>query len=75
MYSNVVLGVEHHNFEEILEVYKGEKGYRQDTDLRPRIGAGSSQLQGSGRAETGNPFPQIRTTSCGAPSARCSVLG
>ncbi|WP_294538078.1 pyruvate, phosphate dikinase [uncultured Rhodoblastus sp.] len=33
MYSNVVLGVEHHNFEEILEVYKDHKGYFQDTDL------------------------------------------
>jgi pyruvate,orthophosphate dikinase len=34
MYSNVVLDVEHHNFEEILEVYKDQKGYRQDTDLK-----------------------------------------
>ncbi len=34
MYSNVVLNVEHHNFEEILEVYKEQKGYRQDTDLK-----------------------------------------
>ena len=33
MYSNVVLNVEHHNFEEILEVYKDQKGYFQDTDL------------------------------------------
>jgi pyruvate,orthophosphate dikinase len=33
MYSNVVLNVEHHNFEEILEVYKDRKGYFQDTDL------------------------------------------
>jgi pyruvate, orthophosphate dikinase len=33
MYSNVVLDVEHHNFEEILEVYKDQKGYFQDTDL------------------------------------------
>ena len=34
MYSNVVLEVEHHNFEEILEVYKDQKGYHQDTDLK-----------------------------------------
>ena len=27
MYSNVVLGVEHHNFEEILESYKDQQGY------------------------------------------------
>jgi len=33
MYSNVVLGVEHHNFEEALDDYKERKGYSLDTDL------------------------------------------
>ncbi len=33
MYSNVVLDVEHHNFEEVLEDYKHEKNLHQDTDL------------------------------------------
>src|SRR5262249_18526195 len=33
MYSDVVLGVEHHHFEEILEAYKDNKGYVLDTDL------------------------------------------
>ncbi|NLH83550.1 MAG: pyruvate, phosphate dikinase [Phyllobacteriaceae bacterium] len=33
MYSNVVLDLEHHDFEEILEDYKEEKGYVLDTDL------------------------------------------
>jgi pyruvate,orthophosphate dikinase len=33
MYSDVVLGVEHHHFEEILEDYKEGKGYVLDTDL------------------------------------------
>ena len=33
MYSDVVLGVEHHHFEEILEDYKESKGYVLDTDL------------------------------------------
>ena len=33
MYSDVVLGVEHHNFEGILEDYKEDKGYTLDTDL------------------------------------------
>jgi pyruvate,orthophosphate dikinase len=33
MYSNVVLGIEHHHFEEILESYKEERGLSLDTEL------------------------------------------
>ncbi len=33
MYSNVVLGLDHHNFEDILEARKEEKGYRLDTEM------------------------------------------
>ncbi len=33
MYSDVVLGIEHHNFEEILEIFKEENGYILDTEL------------------------------------------
>src|SRR5579871_1800492 len=33
MYSNVVLEVDVHNFEDILEQYKDGKGYALDTDL------------------------------------------
>jgi pyruvate,orthophosphate dikinase len=33
MYSNVVLDLEHHDFEEILEEYKEHHGYVLDTDL------------------------------------------
>ena len=33
MYSNVVLDIEHHNFEEILEEYKDMHGQMLDTDL------------------------------------------
>jgi pyruvate,orthophosphate dikinase len=33
MYSDVVLGVEHHQFEDILETYKEDEGYILDTDL------------------------------------------
>jgi pyruvate,orthophosphate dikinase len=33
MYSNVVLNVDHHNFEDILESYKERKGYSFDTEL------------------------------------------
>ncbi|MBD8908236.1 pyruvate, phosphate dikinase [Methylorubrum zatmanii] len=34
MYSNVVLGVEHHAFEEALEHYKEQKGLNLDTELK-----------------------------------------
>jgi pyruvate, orthophosphate dikinase len=33
MYSNVVLELEHHNFEDILEEYKDHKGYTLDTEM------------------------------------------
>jgi len=33
MYSDVVLGIEHHHFEEILDEIKDRSGYTQDTDL------------------------------------------
>jgi pyruvate,orthophosphate dikinase len=33
MYSNVVLGIEHHHFEEILDDHKDRSGYSLDTDL------------------------------------------
>ncbi len=36
MYSNVVLDVGHHNFEEILDAYKEGHGYKLDTDLNAK---------------------------------------
>ena len=33
MYSNVVLGIDHHHFEEVLDGYKDERGHSLDTDL------------------------------------------
>src|SRR4051812_37086096 len=33
MYSDVVLGFEHHHFEEILDSFKDTQGYQLDTDL------------------------------------------
>src|SRR5262249_58130528 len=33
MYANVVLGIEHHVFEEILDDHKEHHGYALDTDL------------------------------------------
>jgi pyruvate,orthophosphate dikinase len=59
MYSNVVLEVEHHNFEELLEHYKDRKGVSLDTELdaadwKHLIGEYKQKVV----QETGKPFPQ-----------------
>ncbi|HET6376681.1 MAG TPA: PEP/pyruvate-binding domain-containing protein, partial [Methylocella sp.] len=59
MYASVVLGVEHHAFEEILESYKESKGFTFDTelsaaDLQSLTGAFKSKVA----AARGAPFPQ-----------------
>jgi len=59
MYSDVVLEVDHHNFEEILEIYKDTNGYDLDTDLsaddwKEIIVRFKARVQ----EETGSPFPQ-----------------
>src|SRR5947209_17414868 len=59
MYSNVVLGIEHHNFEEVLELHKSQKGHDLDTDLsaaewRDIIG----EYKGIVERESGKPFAQ-----------------
>ena len=59
MYSDVVLGVDHHNFEEILDDLKDRKGYAYDTDLKAddwkTIVAVYKQ---KAREVLGRPFPQ-----------------
>ena len=59
MYSNVVLGVEHHAFEEALEHYKEGKGFSLDTEL----GAEDwkhliDKYKAIVKAEHGSDFPQ-----------------
>ena len=59
MYANVVLEVDHHNFEEILEAFKERKGFSLDTDLsaadwREIIAAYKDKVAEA----TGKPFPQ-----------------
>jgi pyruvate,orthophosphate dikinase len=59
MYSDVVLNVEHHAFEEILDYYKEERGYNLDTDLNAEdwktlVGRYKERVQD----ELGKPFPQ-----------------
>jgi pyruvate,orthophosphate dikinase len=63
MYGQVVLGIEHHHFEELIESHKLETGAVLDTDLTAEdwrhIVAGFKDVVAT---ETGNPFPQDATT-------------
>jgi pyruvate,orthophosphate dikinase len=59
MYSGVVLGVAHHNFEDILEEYKDSKGLGLDTELladdwKVVLGRYARCVEEA----TGKPFPQ-----------------
>ena len=59
MYSNVVLDVDVHNFEDILEQYKDGKGYALDTDLDAEDWrAIIDDYKARVIEETGKPFPQ-----------------
>ena len=59
MYSDVVLGVSHHHFEEILEHYKLQKGLTLDTDLGADDWAALVvKYKEKVLAELGKPFPQ-----------------
>ncbi len=59
MYSDVVLGVEHHEFEEILETYKEENDFILDTELSAndwrQVIDGYKKVVEAG---WGKPFPQ-----------------
>ena len=59
MYGDVVLGVEHHNFEELLEDHKNNRGVQLDTELnaddwRKLVGDYKAMVE----RELGQPFPQ-----------------
>jgi pyruvate, orthophosphate dikinase len=59
MYSAVVLEVEHHHFEELIELHKEDRGVSLDTELgaddwRTLVEA----FKGKVESETGAPFPQ-----------------
>ena len=59
MYSNVVLEVDHHSFEELLETYKEEHDYFLDTEMN--AGDWKKVIDGYKKivaAELGRPFPQ-----------------
>ena len=76
MFGSVVLGVDHHRFEEIIEQAKIDAGVVEDTALT------SHQWEEVVEAyqdlvlnETGAPSPRIRRPSYGARSARSSAAG
>jgi len=59
MYCNVVLGIEHHGFEAILEDHKDRKGYTLDTELDADDWARIIALyKRHAERELGKPFPQ-----------------
>jgi pyruvate,orthophosphate dikinase len=59
MYSNVVLGLDHHLFEEVLDEHKDQHGYMLDTDLDADDWAELVKLyKAKVEEEHGAPFPQ-----------------
>jgi len=59
MYSDVVLGVDHHHFEEILDDHKDRNGYELDTDLTADDWAQLvERYKERVEEELGEPFPQ-----------------
>jgi len=59
MFSDVVLGVDHHHFEELLEMHKEGKGVSLDTDLsaddwKTLVGQYKAKVE----EQLGKPFPQ-----------------
>src|SRR6476469_4391765 len=59
MYSNVVLEIEHHNFEDILEDHKSRAGYTLDTELTADDWVDVvARYQECVREAKGEPFPQ-----------------
>ncbi|HEY2534055.1 MAG TPA: pyruvate, phosphate dikinase [Xanthobacteraceae bacterium] len=59
MYSDVVLGIEHHHFEEILDDHKARNGYTLDTDLdADDWGDIIVRYKTRVEEETGKSFPQ-----------------
>ncbi|HWA31309.1 MAG TPA: pyruvate, phosphate dikinase [Rhizomicrobium sp.] len=58
MYSNVVLGLEHGAFEEILDQEKEDKGYDSDTELEAEdLKRIAERYKAHVKAELGKPFP------------------
>ena len=70
MYGQVVLGIEHHHFEELIENHKLEIGAVLDTELERRgLADDRRRVQGRRRRpRPASPSRRTRRSSCGAPS-------
>ncbi|MBO0344895.1 pyruvate, phosphate dikinase [Roseibium sp. CAU 1637] len=59
MYSDVVMGMDHHDFEEVLEDHKASKGYSLDTEITPDEWIGIVEtFKALVEKELEKPFPQ-----------------
>ncbi|MCK0068630.1 pyruvate, phosphate dikinase [Kordiimonas laminariae] len=59
MYSDVVLGVDHYHFEELIDIHKEEKGVDLDTDLDADDWKElAAAFKAKTEEELGKPFPQ-----------------
>ena len=59
MFSDVVLGIAHHHFEDILDDHKDRNGYTLDTDLNAEdLEQLVTRYKKRVEEETGKPFPQ-----------------
>ena len=71
MYGNVVLGIDHHHFEDVLDTHKRSVGIAHDTEMKAadwrKVIAGYWEMV---LTETGSPFPQcVHTQLWGAIGA------
>ena len=73
MYSDVVLGIDHHHFEELLDLMKNERDALQDTDLNAQdLKALVAQYKSMVQREIKTPFPQdVSEQLWGAIKAVC----
>ena len=59
MYGDVVLGVDHHEFEDVIDRYKRDEDIRQDTEITPEgWQAIVGEFKDVVKNETGAPFPE-----------------
>jgi pyruvate,orthophosphate dikinase len=76
MFCDVVLGIAHHHFEDILDDHKDRNGYTLDTDLNAEdLEQLVTRYKKRVEEETGSRFRRTRTRNCGARSAACSARG
>ena len=62
MYSDVVLGIDHHLFEDALEIAKEDNGYYADVEMQAEDWQKLvKEYEGIVQAELGRPFPQDPT--------------